>query len=515
MNFHPMPVRAAAHALRLLAAVVFASCTSAARADYYIYPFDPAFNGGLPLEDRFANTDANDYFAQRLARAANGDLVVAGIVPAAFQSSGDNVGLVRYSASGGRTSWSNPSPAYASYFNNYLTYPNSTGAKYTSVVDLKVLDGYIYVLVDNAAGGAESDVYVIVFRDDGTFIGEYASFTTGLDEHGAGFVPYAYVDKLSQTQRRLIAVADYVNGSNKHVMTIKRFAIDAGGALSVDNGFGPYGNGANDITLPPERCDEGALCDLQVRDVAAVATTSPFPRIYVAASAGNQYLFNSTVHNMAVVGIDGSDGNLLAGFGSQVSGIYYANSSPGGLTRIAATGSGGIESDQLYVLGASSDCFFLACSYVSYLSKVLAVSGLPPPLNGSVPAFSWGDGGDVTFGNAYFEALMVDAQRVMAVGGIGGECSDGEGGLYPCGLGVAAGFSVVDGAVDGSSYLSAPRAGGAFWAAVEWQDVIAGNAPGTYAATGPMGNAAPNPLAQFGTVQLVATLDGIFRDDFD
>ena len=154
---------------------------------------DPAFNGGVALDDRFATGPDTPHYAEKIAALPNGDVVVAGLVPTASQTGnivGGNIGLVHYTSDGGRTGWANPAPAYASYFNLYITFPNLEGATYSHVVDMKVVGDYIYVLADYQVGSPDKNVYVLVFGIDGSYVGGYAAFTTGLYEFGAALVPY-------------------------------------------------------------------------------------------------------------------------------------------------------------------------------------------------------------------------------------------------------------------------------------------------------------------------------------
>ncbi len=490
----------------LLPGVTFAA------AGYYPYSYDPGFAGGIPLDNRFANVETNDYTGERLARAANGDVVVAGIVPAAGQSTGSNLGLVRYSSDGTRISWTNPTAAYASYFNIYLTWPNSTSVTYTRVDALKIQNGYIYALVDYAASASNSNVYVVVFRDDGTYIGQFGAFTTSLDEHGAGLVPYAFGPSPTE---RLIAVATYKNGSGNDVLTLKRFSISAG-ALTVDTSFGPYGNGANDLLIPPAHCDAGAACDISASAVAGVATDSSSPRLYVAASVGTAYSGSSTVYHLAVVGIDGSNGGLLSAVGSNSSGIYYASDESGiGPRSIAATSSGSVGSDLIYLSENYQFCFILSCSESTTLLKLRASTGLPPPSDGTLPVFTWGDGGEVTFAAGGIGAIAADSTQVMAVGGTVDQCADGQGGLFYCGEGTAASFTAASGATQGSNLLPALRSGGGTWSYASWSDIIPGPSGVSFTVAGALGGVPPSDAAQFGTSQIVPDPDGVFRAPFE
>src|SRR5436190_11831121 len=196
---------------------------------------DPGFNGGIPVEDRFAGANANNYLASRILRLASGDLVAIGLVPAAFQSGGGNIGLVSYSAFGARMPWSSPSAPYASYFDNYVQYPNSVAGAYTAISDARVLGAYIIVEATRSAGGGNLDVDLVVFRNDGSFIGAYPAFSTALKEVGSGLATYAYFLAPGITARRLIAVATYsvFNPNERQIVTVKRFALANDGTLSV------------------------------------------------------------------------------------------------------------------------------------------------------------------------------------------------------------------------------------------------------------------------------------------
>jgi len=97
--------KTSALAFAAVAASLGAKPASASPLDNDPFVYDPAFNYGLVLEDRFASpTTASYLLGLRLARAANGDIIAAGVVPAAYQSSppANNLGLVRYGAHGER-----------------------------------------------------------------------------------------------------------------------------------------------------------------------------------------------------------------------------------------------------------------------------------------------------------------------------------------------------------------------------------------------------------------------------
>ena len=293
------------------------------------YDYDPSFDGGVVIEDRFAAITTQNYqIASKLARLSNGDVVVAGIVPAAFQPAGansNNVGLVRYGSDGSRVPWPSPTPAY-SYFNNmYVDYPNSNAHTFNQVRDIAVIAGFIYVLVDAQAAIDDSDAYVLAFREDGSFIDIYGAFTTNLDEGGAGLVAYSIPNCNGVLScPMLIAVGNYIVpapslSDYRHIITAKRFAIGTNGfptftpngTLHVDTTFGPFGNGANDYIAADSSCVSASNCSVIATSVAAVRTNSLNPTVYV----GGEYPSTGQLSDTVVLGIDGNSGALFSDFG--------------------------------------------------------------------------------------------------------------------------------------------------------------------------------------------------------
>lgn len=292
---------------------------AAAMLDTDPYVADTMFYDGNAIEDRFAGGVDATFIARKIVRLGNDDIVVAGLVPAGFQPDQPNghfnIGLVRYDSSGGRTPWPNITPAFGYWNDMYIAYPNNPAGAYTSVRDARVADGFVYLLADYQFGATDSDVHILVFAQDGRYIGTYAAFDTTLDEHGAGLVTYRYwcgpsgIDVCS----RVVAVATYANGSSRDIITAKRFVADASGPLSVDAAFGPFGNGANDYPAPNDACAAASQCSAHASAVAISEMTgapeSPF--IYV----GSELAWSASQRAAAVLAIDGRTGNALSGFG--------------------------------------------------------------------------------------------------------------------------------------------------------------------------------------------------------
>jgi hypothetical protein len=395
--------------------LVSATSPAYASSSFDFHANDPGFNGGVALDDRFATGPDTPHYAEKIVALPNGEVVVAGLVPTASQTGnivGGNIGLVHYAQDGARIGWANPGAGYASYFNIYITYPNSALSTYSHIADMKVVGDYIYVLADYASGSSDKDVHVIVFGTDGHFIGAYAAFTTGLYEFGAGLVPYHYtliIGGVPKTFTKLIAVATYNSGNVVEpnntqvphwVVTMKRFSIGDGGTLSVDNTFGHIGNGAIDQPLPVDFCNSDTTnrCSGSAAYVSGARTDTGTPTLYVL---GNLAIANNKT-DVFVMAVDGSSGDLLPAFGT--GGIYYQavqyGSSYFGFVNYAGPAKGirvgaGADpgGDLLYV--ATADNAYVSCSdNGAAIYKLRANAG--PPFNSTLPDFSWAVGGKAT-----------------------------------------------------------------------------------------------------------------------
>jgi hypothetical protein len=422
---------------RPLARVAFAAAFAAVDAPANPLPdhfgFDPSFNGGVALDDRFASGQDTPHFAERILQLPNGEVVVAGLAALASQTGNfvpGNIGLVHYGANGERIAWSNPPGSYASYFNIYITFPNVETSLFKHVADIEYFDGHIFVLADWEVSSGNRDVYVIVLNPDGSFVGSYNAFGTGLYEFGAALVPYSYtifVNGIPTTQRRLIAVANYNSGTviynnqaiEHWVITRKSFTMDASGALAVDNGFGHVGNGAIDQPLPLGFCEDGTVnaCSGAAADAFGVRTNSGSPTLYLLGNLakttpGN---FDGTT-DAFVMAIDGGSGDLYTDFGS--GGIYdqsllisgplfgYANDNDPA-KHLFAFGGAAPSDDLVYFVAEdrlTDGCEFDGAGVYKLRARV------GPPFNATLPDFNWGSGGKARLAAARTCGLDADAR---------------------------------------------------------------------------------------------------------
>ena len=175
--------------------LLFAMHITAEAADPLSEAFvnDAGFNAGYLIDDRFATSYVYDnFYARKVARLSNGDVVVAGLVPAAYQvdqGNGQfNIGLVRYGPSGERVPWPAPTPAYISFYDRYLQYPNNY-SHYDRIADVRVINGFIYVLADYLLSSTDRYPHFIVFGENGNYVGIYSAGTL-LYESGVGMVSF-------------------------------------------------------------------------------------------------------------------------------------------------------------------------------------------------------------------------------------------------------------------------------------------------------------------------------------
>ena len=497
-------------ALAALLASLTVKSVSASPLDDDPFAYDPSFNYGVVLEDRFASTTTASYLlGLRVAHAANGDIIAAGIVPAAYQSPpANNLGLVRYGPHGERLAWSAPSSQFVFYEDRYVDYPNSTSGTVGWLEDLKIINGRIYALTDS--NGGSRDVRIAIFTDGGAFIDDMPAFTTGLDEVGAALIPYTYptFDGSGNpiTQQMLIAVATYATSIGRQIITMKRFVVSpVDGSLAVDNSFGLSNNGAMDQPLPDSFCDAGANCSWTVTDGVAARDTINSPTLYLTGTV----MTSGSESDAFVAAINGYDGSLAATFGHG-DGIYVnylAGSSYG--VSVAVAPAADAANDVVYLASNASESCGQKGAVTKLRAEVTTAQGAM-----TLPDFLWADGGtrDIggnpgSCGNVYtsLTRVVLDGDR-LAFSGYEDLVS-----TIPDPL-----FSVVrvsDGMLTefARAGFTPMRADGTPWGGAVFADLIA-TGGGRYATTGFLYDASAGDALLFGTAQLRA--DRIFGDGF-
>lgn len=220
------------------------------------YVLDPTFAGGkfkaVGLNALGAPNPNADFAGRVTALLSDGDTVVAGLTPPFGENNQGNglwnLGLVRFGADGGQKPWPNPG-SYGNGWNVTVIYPGSATSRIQYVRDVKVWNGFIYVLADyqtEAAGLGRQDVRTYVFREDGSYVHDLGAFGYGLsdqdieDFYGTALVPI--------NADRMMMVATAYNSVGPYAV-VNRQTIQHGGAaegtLGWDTSWGdPYAGSA-------------------------------------------------------------------------------------------------------------------------------------------------------------------------------------------------------------------------------------------------------------------------------
>lgn len=237
------------------------------------YIADRTFNGGLYFADAFAGSPSRDYLGQKIIRLENGDVIVAGVVPASGGGTNLlNLGLVRYNAAGVRVAWTNPG-AFGVFGNQYVVFPNTNDPlafeQVVNVLDMKRLGNRIFLLTDKKYPGSDGDSRVLVFGTDGSYLAQTTVFGTTLDEYAGGLLVY----EESPESVRIMVVGSTFNAVWRP--TFRSGIVAANGTIV----FAPivYPNPAN-------YCPTNRGCILRSIAAGGALQAGPPTRFYLAGS---------------------------------------------------------------------------------------------------------------------------------------------------------------------------------------------------------------------------------------
>lgn len=237
------------------------------------YPLahDRSFNYGNWYGDAFAGNSNNNLLGRRVVRLSNGDVVVAGLVPAvgATNTYGNNLGLVRYNSAGVRVPWANINPAGFGHYNkNYIIVPNSTTAGYTEVVDMVATGApknQILVLLNHTSSGGAKTVELRSFSYDGEVNAPVYNVLTkdGQPSTGAGLVYYQDNKAADPAAYKVVVIGTrFENGMGRIVY--RRLAVVPGFAFETGvQNVHPAGLGDCSTTIQTGGCIATAVNSVQ------------------------------------------------------------------------------------------------------------------------------------------------------------------------------------------------------------------------------------------------------------
>lgn len=337
--------------LVVLALVGLPMATDAVAADRSVLEHEPhvldptGLCGGTVVDPFLANPHGQGA-GRRLVRLPDGDYVVAALVPEhGFNPPSNgmwNIGLVRYRLPCSHVPWlpgQYSVPTSGTWPRRYLVYPNVGQPQFTAISDLKVFGPHIHVLADRRKTTSNSsvrDVVVVVFTQDGDFVGQYDAMNSALDERGSGMV--FFQDQGFPPGPAKLFVTGNTTGLAQvpggTTITLVRLTRAAGGGLTRDGTLGAGGNLTYmDYVLPDSYCAAAAQpCHGFVNGIALSQSGGIFNRLYL----GGALRRNTSGNWDYLVLATGFNGVLDTSFGGSGGGRQWAIFDAGGTNRDVA-----------------------------------------------------------------------------------------------------------------------------------------------------------------------------------
>jgi hypothetical protein len=261
-------------------------------ADEGVYVKDPTFNNGRYFVDAFSGSSTQTYRAKKLVRMDNGDVIVAGLVPALDGGNAGGLGLVRYNAAGQRVAWANPGAAGFDG-NQYVVYnPNLFIPRpIDDVKAIKILGNRIFVLVEVQAFGLSNTIPpqthfrgyaadVVVFNTDGAYLGgtELALNDEDGDVRnlfGGGVGVYqTNLQQLNSPTALVFAGTSIESGTSRAIF--RRFTVNNDNTFDDETGL---------VYIDPAgSCNAFVSCEINALALGGRLLLSGPPRIYLGGS---------------------------------------------------------------------------------------------------------------------------------------------------------------------------------------------------------------------------------------
>ncbi|WP_306524329.1 hypothetical protein [Dokdonella sp.] len=277
------------------------------------FVLDSAFGSGGTVTDGFGTTrnwplpavsTAKD--GQRVIRLANGDVIVAALVPKLGQAVSPttfNIGLARYTPSGDRVPWTAAPSTRTDADKNWLVYPNAAEGKYTSITSMQEHNGYLWITAGYSFYSDDLDAVLLKVRLDGGWV----AATSVLD----GLGPEEAIDLAFSTSRNeLVVVSNRVGDDGYSSVVLKRYLAGQGDqAPSLDNSFGSYGANVLNMNI----CGSGGnqRCSTAPKRMASgPIVNGGVPMLFIAG----QYQYATSEGHLFVFNLDW-DGNFITSWG--------------------------------------------------------------------------------------------------------------------------------------------------------------------------------------------------------
>ena len=324
----------------------------AAGFDHDPFLYDPSFAGNGIYIDGIAGANGTclelTCYGKAVASLSGGDSVTAAElyswhddgVGGGFQNDGD-FALIRHNAAGVRVAWSNPSAAYAHYNSQYIVWPNndtSAGRMVSRLVDMKVVDGYIYVLFEYAdtsdSGAWNTRTGLTVFRENGQWVQTKYRLLCQIGECSDTAVGLSVLPGFNEAKRLLAVGSTAIQGNlQDRGIKVKGMVLDAAtGYAWDDSNFGDAGS-RTFFQVPDSQCrPDMRPCQFSLARLAAATDSVDYNYTYT-------YLVGSVKWNNASSDPSGADNNVLV-VKLREDGYPAANFGSGGFQAVAFNADG-------------------------------------------------------------------------------------------------------------------------------------------------------------------------------
>lgn len=272
---------------------------------------DSTFGSGGTVSDGFGSTRSWPLPAvstvkdgQRMIRLANGDVIVAALVPKLGQMVSPitfNIGLTRYTPSGDRVAWTAAPSTLTDAGKNWLVYPNYEEGKYSSITSMQEHNGYLWITAGYSNSSTDLDADLLKVRLDGGWMNVEFVWSSGQPEEAIGLA-------FSTSLNELVVVGNRIGADGYSSVVLKRYLAGQGDqAPSLDNSFGSEkvlnmnicGSGGNQrCSTAPKRMASGPFVDGGV------------PMLFIAG----QYQYATSEGHLFVFKLDW-DGDFITNWG--------------------------------------------------------------------------------------------------------------------------------------------------------------------------------------------------------
>lgn len=237
---------------------------------------------------------------QRMALDEDGSTVVAGMATVNFLGDLNYLVVTRYSASGQRLTWSNPTAGYTDEQHQYLLVQPITQPENLRMHDVRAVTigayGHIYVLIDALEPGSSTrtDSLLVTFAPDGAYKGIVTNMATpGADDIGAAIILFNNWMYLASSSNTEVSLSRYTLPAPARTPVLDATWATSGREVRVLPGCKHFAGSLGEV---PINC--------QVRaERGSISYNAPAP-IYIAGEFVNEQGLSGTQGDLFIMHFD-------------------------------------------------------------------------------------------------------------------------------------------------------------------------------------------------------------------